>query len=154
MNIINQPITGQQASPDNISPYAALIEFYTAFNHQDYQLMESNWLQTAEASMSNPLGGIKRGWSEIKEVYQKIFSGSVTVYIEFYDYSIHATENMFLAAGRERGALYLNNEKVELAIRTSRIYTLYENKWKQIHHHGSMDNPELLSKYQTILLGK
>ena len=53
--------------------------------------------------MDNSIGGIRRGWEEIKNGYAKIFNSKVQVYVEFYDYSIHSTENMFFAAGRERG---------------------------------------------------
>jgi len=56
--------------------------------------------------------------------------------------------------GRERGSLIINNKTIDLAIRTSRTYCLHDNKWRQVHHHGSMDNPELLEAYQTILLNK
>ena len=154
MNLVTKAITGREAVPGVISPYAALVNFYSAFNSQNSNSMESNWLQTEETSMSNPLGGIKRGWSEITEVYKKLFNGAARVYVEFYDYSIHTTDGLFIAVGRERGSLEINQEKIELAIRTTRIYTLHENQWKQIHHHGSMDNPELLSKYQAVLLRK
>jgi hypothetical protein len=116
--------------------------------------MECNWLQTDEASMSNPLGGIKRGWHEIREVYKKIFNGEARVYVEFYNYSIHPTENMFVAVGHERGLLEINKQKIELAIRTSRVYQLHDTQWKQIHHHGSMDTPGLLKTYQDTLLKK
>lgn len=76
------------------------------------------------------------------------------MYVEFYDYSIYSSETMFFAAGRERGTLEINNEIINLAIRTSRAYCLQDNKWKQIHHHGSMDNPELLATYQKALRNK
>lgn len=152
--VITEAITGQQSISDDSSPEAALINFYAAFNRQNFALMEANWLQTAEASMSNPLGGVKRGWNEIREVYKKIFGSEAKVTVEFYDYSIHASETMFLAVGRETGCLEINNQKIELAIRTTRIYCLYENQWKQVHHHGSMDNPELLANYQNTLLNK
>jgi len=147
-----QPITGQEEHLDNASPVGALANFYAAFNGQNFDLMQANWLQTEEASMSNPLGGIKRGWREIESVYKKIFNGPATVYVEFYDYTIHATDSMFVAVGRERGSLEINNETIELAIRTSRIYTLHEAEWKQIHHHGSIDKSQLLAHYQKILL--
>ena len=70
MNIINQAITGQEKSEDTSSPLNVMINFYMAFNNKNYEFMEQNWLQSDEASMSNPLGGIKRGWNEIKEVYK------------------------------------------------------------------------------------
>lgn len=154
MSLIKQAITGQESASDISSPYAALVDFYTAFNNRDFEKMKVNWMQSDQASMSNPLGGIKRGWSEIEKAYETIFNGPATVYVEFYDYSIHATEIMFLAVGRERGSLKINNEQIELAIRTTRIFALHESEWKQIHHHGSMDNPELLTRYQSALLYK
>jgi len=147
-------INGSEEIIDISSSDSALVNFYSAFNNQNYQLMEKNWLHTTEATMSNPLGGIKRGWNEIKEVYQKIFSGQATVYVEFYDYSIHSTNSMFLAVGREKAMLTTKNKQIELAIRTTRIYVKHENIWKQIHHHGSIENPELLETYQATILDK
>mgnify|MGYP000654361186 CR=1 FL=1 len=154
MKVFNKAITGQETELNEVSHYASLVDFYTAFNHQDFALMEQNWLMNEQASMSNPLGGVKRGWLEINEVYKKIFNGKAKVYVEFYDYSIHASENMFIAVGRERGLLEIDNQKIELAIRTSRTYCLLNNQWKQVHHHGSMDNPELLATYQNALKNK
>lgn len=152
MNITIQPIKGGEETKDTSSPYSALVDFYSAFNTQDYELMGKNWLRTSEASMSNPLGGVKRGWDEINEVYKNIFGGQSTVYVEFYEYSIHSTDMMFLAVGRERGNLTIKNTQIELAIRTTRIYVKNEDAWKQLHHHGSIENPELLENYQSIIL--
>ena len=151
MDIVTQPITGKENKSSN-TPYSSLVEFYDSFNNQHFESMEDNWLQTSQASMSNPLGGIKRGWNEIREVYKKIFNGSARVYVEFYDYSIYVTDTIFVAVGRERGALEFENEITDLSIRTSRVYCLHDNRWKQIHHHGSMDNPKLLDKYQKSLI--
>ena len=130
MDKLSQVITGLEVPSETSLHYNALINFYTAFNNQNLKLMESNWLQTDEVSMSNPLGGIKRGWHDIREVYNKIFNGDANVYVEFYDYSIHSTEHMFLAVGHERGTLEINNKKIRLAIRTSRAYQLHKNQWK------------------------
>lgn len=154
MEIVSDAITGRETSVTGNTPYTALVNFYKAFNSQDSELMELNWLLTEEASMSNPLGNVKRGWSEIKQLYEKIFTGNGNVYVEFYDYSIHETKQMFVAVGRERGVLDHGNKEIELSIRTSRTYCLENNSWKQLHHHGSMDNPELLATYQNLLLEK
>jgi len=132
---------------------AALIEFYRAFNSGDMDLMVKNWIHSSEASMSNPLGGIKRGWSEIEEVYSKIFNGDATVYVEYYNYSIHHSGEMFCAVGRERGFFERGDSRIDLAIRTSRIFRMEGDRWKQVHHHGSIDNPELLAVYQLAVLG-
>ncbi|MFC1567634.1 YybH family protein [Pseudomonadota bacterium] len=151
----NRAITGQESINEKAAtPMGALVEFYRAFNSGDLELMANNWDQTDEASMSNPLGDVKRGWASICEVYQKIFNGSAKVYVEFYDYSIHSTGEMFIAVGRERGHFQQGFAVIELAIRTSRTYQMKNGQWHQIHHHGSIDDPKLLNLYQSQVLRK
>lgn len=155
MLINEKAITGSESEKIKVSdPMAALIEFYRAFNSGDLELMSKNWEQSDEASMSNPLGGVKRGWDSIKQVYSNIFNGNAKVYVEYYDYSIHHSGVMFCAVGRERGFFEAGEQKIELAIRTSRTYRMDCGKWHQIHHHGSIDNPKLLAAYQEVVLGK
>jgi ketosteroid isomerase-like protein len=129
----------------------ALVKFYQAFNDRNLKLMKAVWLNTKEASMNNPLGGIMRGWSAIESVYDKIFNGKATVYVEFYDFTIHKTKDMFFATGRERGYFKTDEIEIQLAIRTSRIFKKINGEWKQIQHHGSIDNSELLKKYQKLV---
>jgi len=153
MNPIAHPITGSEMIEKDTKPLNALVEFYRAFNSRDLKLMNSNWVNTEEASMSNPLGGVRRGWGGIQEVYSKIFAGPAEVYVEFYDYTIHHSGDMFCAVGRERGHVRINGKQVNLAIRTSRFYRKQSGKWHQVHHHGSIDDPALLAEYQSAVLG-
>lgn len=145
-------ITGLENGFEKGSPVAALHSFYQAFNAADLQQMAQNWLQSHDASMSNPLGGIRRGWQEISSVYEKIFSGKARVYVEFYDYSIQQGDQIFCAVGRERGYFLVDETKLDLAIRTTRIYRKHDDCWLQLHHHGSIENPELLKQYQSRVL--
>jgi ketosteroid isomerase-like protein len=154
MNLITTPITGSESAKKDANPYSALVEFYQAFNGHDLEQMASNWINSDESSMSNPLGGVRRGWNDIQQVYDRIFNGPAEVYVEFYDYTIHKSGVMFCAVGRERGHLRINGNEVNLAIRTSRFYRLECGAWKQVHHHGSIDEPALLAEYQTAVLGK
>lgn len=148
-------ITGEaEHSLISNNPVAALTQFYHAFNNTDLELMAKNWYQGEEISMSNPLGGLKRGWQSIKPVYVGIFQGKAKVYVEFHDYSIVSTEDMFCAIGRERGYFKLADKKIALAIRTSRTFQRFGDTWQQVHHHGSIDNPELLAEYQQAVLGQ
>ena len=129
-----------------------LARFYRAFNTRDMQLMAQSWLNTDEVSMDNPIGGIRRGWEEIGHGYDKIFNGKAKVYVEFYDFSIHRTESMFFATGRERGYFKTASLEIPLAIRTTRIFIKVNDEWRQIHHHGSIENPALLKAYQEAIL--
>jgi len=148
---IATPVTGAGPEIDPTSPVGALEEFYRAFNTRDLGLMERNWLNSAEASMDNPLGGIKRGWDEIATVYRRIFGGSGSVQVEFFDYTLHVQGESFLAVGRERGTLDANGERLDLKIRTSRWFVRSGGRWRQLHHHGSIEDADLLSRYQTAV---
>ncbi len=143
-----RPITGSEVVADTTTPYAALVQFYRAFNDRDMAEMAQNWEQSPDIAMDNPLGGIKRGWNEIKDVYARIFGGPAKVYVEYYDYTIHVQGALFYAVGRERGRFEKNGETIELAIRTSRIFRDTPDGWRQIHHHGSIETPALLERYQ------
>lgn len=147
-------ITGMEELTDKHSAMQKLVEFYRAFNQQDMGLMRDNWEHSGEVSMSNPLGGVKRGWQEIESVYERVFNGPAEVYVEYYDYNLHQTDDMFVVVGRERGYFKLGEVNLELAIRTSRIYRQTEAGWRQLHHHGSIDNPELLARYQNAVMGR
>jgi len=131
-----------------------LIMFYNAFNQRDLKLMKNVWLNSDEASMNNPVGGIMRGWNNIESVYDKIFNGKATVYVEFYDFTFHSTDNMFLVTGREKGFFEKEDNRIDLAIRTSRVFIKENGDWKHIQHHGSIDNADLLKKYQDAILNK
>ena len=154
MQLTQVPITGTEDQGDLLEPYQALVQFYDAFNNGNIVLMSQNWHQSDEISMDNPLGGIKRGWHETKAVYESIFSGAARVYVEFYDYTIHETSETFYAVGRERGCFKIGDAEIKLAIRTSRIFRRVDGIWKQVHHHGSIEDPSLLARYQAAVACK
>lgn len=145
-------ITGQESVNSQNQPLQALVQFYKALNDANLELMTKNWSQSSEIVMNNPLGGVRRGWDEVRELYQRVFNGSAKVYVEFYDYSLQETPHLFYVVGRERG--YFRNEQrtIELSIRTSRIFKNIQGQWKQVHHHGSIENPNLLQSYQQAVM--
>ena len=154
MHPIQTPITGQEPQADQSLPSTALVQFYSAFNHRDLEAMQLNWHQSDASVMNNPLGGIKRGWQEIRSVYEQIFTSPAQVYVEFYDYTLHKDNDIFYAVGRERGSFEQGQIKLDLAIRTTRIYRRIGQVWQQVHHHGSIEDPELLKRYQAAVRGK
>ncbi len=62
---------------------------------------------------------------------------------------------MVVFAGRETGEYAREDRVVPLAIRTSRIVQWFgpEIGWRQVHHHGSIDNAEALAVYQGAVRG-
>lgn len=153
MKLESHPVTGKESKEGLTPMLQALSEFYEALNTRDIDKMAQNWLQTDEAVMDNPLGGIRRGWNDIKTVYEALFNSAATFYFEFYDYSLHAAGELFYVVGRERGKFQKGETSLDLAIRTSRIFKLENGRWQQVHHHGSIDDPDLLSGYRRAVMG-
>ena len=149
---IPKVITGQEILDDPEHPINTLIAFYKAFNERDAEAAAQNWAKQYSIAMSNPIGGIRRNWSSIRQAYGKIMEGDARVYVEYHDYSYHQFSDVFYVEGRERGTLVVGEIELGLKIRTSRIFKLFGDEWKQIHHHGSMDNADLLQRYQNAIM--
>jgi hypothetical protein len=153
MQTVEKPVTGRDEISDPREPLAALTQFYQALNSRDMALMEKNWRATEAAVMDNPLGGAKRGWKEIRSVYETLFRAGGRYQFEFYDYTLQRYAEIFVAIGRERGYIEAEDgRRLDLAIRTTRVFHWDGNDWRQIHHHGSIDDPEMLSRYQRAVL--
>ena len=68
---------------------------------------------------------------------------------------MHEAGDLFYVVGRERGELALSGPPLELAIRTTRVFRRDEDgQWRQVHHHGSIDDPLMLAAYQNAVLPK
>jgi hypothetical protein len=145
MKPIQEPITGNEHLGDLSQPQQALAQFYRAFNTHDLQMMDDNFAHSDEVAIDNPLGGIRRGADE------GVFKSPANVHVEFWDYTIHRAGDVFWAVGRERGT-YLDGEIVKnLSVRTTRIFQLIDGRWRQMHHHGSIEDAKLLGEYQSIV---
>jgi hypothetical protein len=127
---------------------AALETFYYSFNNKDINTFKQIWVNHDLIQLNNPVGGIIRGINDIYNLYSNIFKGNAEVWVEFHDIVIYKFEECVVFAGREQGQFIKNNQNIDLAIRTSRIFAYSNGLWGQVHHHGSIDNPELLKKYQ------
>ena len=141
-------IDGTETDLDPASPRAALSAFYRAFNQRDLAAMAQSWSTSESDAMSNPLGGIARGWPAIEAVYRRIFEGPARVQVEFHDYTLHEAGELFWAVGRERGVLIRGEHRLAPAIRTSRLFRRIDGAWRQVHHHGSFEDAALLAAYQ------
>ena len=148
---IQQPVTGKGDLGDLTRPEQALAQFYKALNSRDLVLMEQNCDSSDAAAMDNPLGGISRGWSAIRQIYQRLFATPATYSFEFWDYTLHLKGEVFWVVGRERGRLDTDGTTLELAIRTTRLFHRVDGRWRQMHHHGSIDDPGMLARFQAAV---
>ena len=146
-------ITGDETQSGDGSALDALIEFYRAFNAGDLDALETNWEQGSAPSMDNPMGGIRRGWQSISEGYLKLFGGSAIVQVTFHDFTSQGGDDWHLFVGREKGTCVTPDEKMEVRFRTTRWFTRRGGVWRQLHHHGSVEEPGMLAAYQKTVLG-
>jgi len=137
--------------PDLCNLLSAVNRFYAAFNDRDLAEMRAVWAD--DGILYNPIGGIARGWNAIAVIYQRLFAGPVTIQVTFHDYVIGNDGDAAWVAGRERGAVRRGATSRPLAIRTSRLFHRTDGQWYQIHHHGSIDDPEQLAAYQQLVRG-
>lgn len=151
--ISGQAITGEESPSNDGSALDALVAFYRAFNHADLEGLAASWAGGDLPSMDNPIGGIRQGWPSIREGYATLFAGKSTVRVELFDFSAQGGEEFFLFAGRERGTCVTPSGTVDLRIRTTRWFVRVGASWRQIHHHGSIEEPALLAAYQRAILG-
>jgi ketosteroid isomerase-like protein len=151
MKPIQSPITGNEDLGDLSQPQQALAQFYRAFNTRDLKMIDENFAHSDEVTIDNPLGGIRRGADEPHKMYEGVFKSPADVHVEFWDYTIHGAGDVFWTVGRERGTYRDGNEVRSLNIRTTRIFQLINGRWRQIHHHGSIEDAKLLGDYQSAV---
>lgn len=132
---------------------AGLESFYYGFNNKDLDTLKRVWYKDGLIQLNNPVGGIVRGVDSIMKLYDKIFTSQASVWVRLTDIVYYATAGMVVFAGTEIGEFASNGETIALKIRTSRIFGYPDNEksWFQLHHHGSIDHPDLLYKYQTTV---
>ena len=142
-------------APTNDGARAALESFYFAFNQRSIEVLNDVWAPDPLITLNNPLGGIMRGIEEIRTLYQRIFTGPAQVWVEFYAIAEYVGLNTAIFAGRERGEFTRDGRTMSLAIRTSRVFQYLDEShgWRQVHHHGSIDDPTALAQYQQAVRG-
>jgi hypothetical protein len=137
--------------PDRQGAVAALESFYYALTRRDLRALASVWSQDALAQLNNPLGGILRSGPAVTELYRRVFAGNVNLCVTFVDAATYWWDDAVVFAGREVGRYHdPHGAIVPLTIRTTRVfgYDHGQGRWLQLHHHGSIDNPEELAAYQ------
>lgn len=131
---------------------AALETFYWAFNSCDLELLTVIWLDDPLAQMDDPVGGVLRGRDAIAARYSALFTCAGRRVVELADVLEVWTPANVIFTGCERGELVTSNESLPLTIRTTHCfaYVTSGGGWRLVHHHGSLDDPALLARYQAL----
>ena len=146
-------ITGAEPRAGDGDPLDALIDFYRCFNAKDLDGLAAIWVAGDAPSMDNPIGGIRRGWPAIRDGYSKLFDGPATVRVAFHDFTSQGGSDWHLFVGRETGTCRTATVSLDLRFRTTRWFVKTGGVWRQLHHHGSVEEPALLADYQRAIFG-
>lgn len=146
-------ITGTETQARDGGPLDALIGFYRAFNCGDVDGLAASWAEGEAPSMDNPIGGIRRGWPSICDGYSKLFQGPARIRVAFHDFTSQGGDGWHIFVGREKGQCCTPSATVDLRIRTTRWFVKVDGRWRQLHHHGSFEEPALLAAYQRVIFG-
>ncbi|GLY90395.1 YybH family protein [Actinoallomurus iriomotensis] len=141
---------------DREGAVAALETFYYALNNADADTLAEVWSDDELAQLDNPVGGIIRSGAAIAGLYRRIFASGMDLSVTFTDAATYLTADTAVFAGRER-CEYTEPERgrVPVEFRTSRFFAWVpdDGRWRQIHHHGSVDDPDALRAYQAAVRG-
>lgn len=129
---------------------ACLESFYYAFNNKNIEALKDVWYHNDFVQLNNPLGGIIRGIKPIMELYSNIFKSNASVTVELQNIIYYHEINTIVFAGVEEGEFKKNGVTIPLTIRTTRClgYIREQGRWYQLHHHGSIDDVDLLKQYK------
>jgi hypothetical protein len=108
------------------------------------------WYKNDLSQLNNPLGGVIRGVQSIVDLYHKVFKSDASVTVEFGDIICYEGTKTVVFAGVENGEFKKDENIIPLHIRTTRFFAFIDEqqRWFQLHHHGSIDDAALLKQYQ------
>ena len=142
----------EATDPGREGALAALESFYYALNNRDADTLARVWSDNDLVQLNNPVGGILRGRTAIVELYQRVFDSPAKLEITFGDIVEYLGPNHAVFAGRETGTFTApDGTRVPLSIRTTRYFGHLDGRWGQLHHHGSIDDPDALRAYQAAI---
>jgi hypothetical protein len=142
-------------TPGATGAVAALETFYYALNRADLQTLSATWADDDLAQLNNPVGGILRSRAAVTDLYRRIFASGIDVQVTFRDAVTYLTDGTAAFAGREVGSYRnVDGDRAAIEIRTTRVFAWQpeQERWAQLHHHGSIDSPEALAAYRSAVL--
>jgi hypothetical protein len=142
----------EASEPTPAGARSALETFYFALHHSELNAMRAVWADDPFAQLNNPLGGILRGGRDAVSLYERVFASNIRLEVTFGDIIEYPGIDHVVFAGREIGHYTIADaQPIALAIRTSRYFRYARGRWTQYHHHGSIDDPDMLAAYQAAV---
>jgi hypothetical protein len=71
--------------------------------------------------------------------------------VTIHDFTGQGGNDWHLYGGREPGACKTPTETLDVSFRTARWFVRKNGTWRQLHHHGSVEDPKVLADYQRLI---
>jgi len=97
--------------------------------------------------MDNPVGGIKRGGEQIRSVYERLFNSQVNTSSNFITTATMKPATSFMSWAESEGSTEPAKWFCTWESGRARSFRRIDGEWRQIPHHGSIEDSQLLAAY-------
>ncbi|MDA0691095.1 MAG: nuclear transport factor 2 family protein [Nitrospinae bacterium] len=127
----------------------ANARFYEAFNRQDLILMQAVWQQGGSSSCIHPGWEVLKGFDDIIQSWEKIFTGSENLEIKISDIEVSGGDGMFWVSCQEN-LFAMSTSGVQLSkVHATNLFKNEGDHWKMVLHHAS-SVPQTISRQEQI----
>ena len=111
--------------------------FYRALEEGDITIMEEVWLTDENAKCVHPGWPLLKGWSEIKESWERIFDSGELSDVKISDTFVEISENAAMINCVEKLSHYIGGQTVITMAQTTNIFEMIDSRWYMVLHHAS-----------------
>lgn len=132
----------QEPSEDARILLACNRRFYEAFEKLDLDLMDKVWAHHDAVSCMHPSPGwsLLRGWHEVRQSWEQIFSRIRMVRFELSDIRVVMAHGLswIILTERLRAFAYDSDEEIREATVATNLFERGRSSWRLLHHHATL----------------
>lgn len=124
---------------DEVAVEEANQRFYEALENSDFDAMAALWLHADWVKCVHPGWEVLRGWGEVGESWERIFSNSRGMRAAPSDVEIRIEGDFAWVSCAENLAVFLDSTHAPVSVRTTATNLFYRvgEQWLVVHHHAS-----------------
>ena len=111
--------------------------FYEAFSTLDIEEMSKIWEHSERVHCIHPGWPLLSGWEIVRKSWETIFSNTTLMHFALEEVKITVQGECGWVDCIENITSVIDGAAASFAIQTTNIYTLEDDTWLMVHHHGS-----------------
>ena len=111
--------------------------FYRAFESLDVDKMAEVWLHDDSVQVIHPGWQVKRGWEEVRESWDTIFSNTRYMEFDIADVRVLMSGDFAWVTCTENLRSVVGDEQNMGIVQATNIFVQRGEAWLMVHHHGS-----------------